>query len=180
MIALPILLLLVITVPFFLSKKLSPVPYFPSNKKDVPLIVKELNLRNNQVVYDLGAGDGAVIWAAAQYALAHSLNTRFIAVEINPILLIIMWMRRLMHPNKKNIHIMKGDMFSMKFEEGEKKTTFTFFLYISPWYLEKAYANITRQKKKFDLVSYFYELPKETKLKGKKTSGIHNVYTYKK
>jgi hypothetical protein len=52
----------------FSSKTLSPIPYFPSQKIDLPLIIKALNLQNNQTVFDLGAGDGIVIFEAAKKA----------------------------------------------------------------------------------------------------------------
>jgi len=61
----------------FSSPQLSLIPYFPSNKKDLPLIIKALNLKNNQVVFDLGAGDGIVIFEAAKLAFEKKLNTKF-------------------------------------------------------------------------------------------------------
>ena len=50
---------------------------------------------------DLGAGDGIVIFKAASQAFQKRLNTKFIAVEINPVLILILYLRRLFHPNKK-------------------------------------------------------------------------------
>lgn len=93
----------------------SPIPYYPSNKKDLPFIIKAVNLKNDQVIIDLGAGDGVVIFAAASNAISlpKKLNTQFIAVEINPVLIFIMHLRRLFHPNRKNIKIVWADMFKV-------------------------------------------------------------------
>ena len=113
-----IILFLTITVVLFIfsSKTLSPIPYFPSQPVDIPLIIKALNLKNNQTVFDLGAGDGIVIFKAAQQSYEQKLNTQFVAVEINPVLIIILHFRRLFHKNKKNIKIIRDDMFKMNFE----------------------------------------------------------------
>lgn len=145
----------------------------------MPLIIKALNLKNNQVVYDLGAGDGVVIFEAAKEVLSKKLNTVFVAVEINPVLILILHLRRLLHLNKKNIKVVWGDMFTMNF----KRSTFnvkryTFYLYISPWLIEKTLSVIKKQFSRFTIVSYFYPV-KSLKNKERVTHGIHNIYIYK-
>ncbi len=104
-------LILLAIIFIFASPKLSPIPYFPSNHYDLPLIIKALNLQNNQTIIDLGAGDGIVIFKAAEEALNKNLKTKFIAIDINPILVFIMNIRRLFHPNKKTF-ILLGEIFS--------------------------------------------------------------------
>jgi 16S rRNA A1518/A1519 N6-dimethyltransferase RsmA/KsgA/DIM1 with predicted DNA glycosylase/AP lyase activity len=172
-----ILFSLLIIILFFSSPKLSPIPYFPSNKKDLPLIIKALNLKNNQVVFDLGAGDGIVIFEAAKLTFEKNLNTQFFAVEINPVLILIMWLKWLFHPNKKNIKIVCNDIFKIDFKCYKlKATSYTFYLYLSPWYLEKVIKNLKSQIKNFSLVSYFYPVPK---MKAKKIfQGKNKVFTY--
>jgi 16S rRNA A1518/A1519 N6-dimethyltransferase RsmA/KsgA/DIM1 with predicted DNA glycosylase/AP lyase activity len=172
-----ILFSLLIIILFFSSQKLSPIPYFPSNKKDLPLIIKALNLKNNQVVFDLGAGDGIVIFEAAKLAFEKKLNTQFFAVEINPVLILIMWVRWLFHPNRKNIKIVRDDIFKIDFTSYKLQvTSYTFYLYISPWYLEKVIKNLKSQIKNFSLVSYFYPVPK---MPAKKIfQGKNKVFVY--
>ncbi len=162
-------------IVFFAFPRFSPIPYFPSNKKDMKKIILALNLKNKQIVIDLGAGDGIVIFEAAKEALRRKLNTKFIAVEINPVLLCILYIRRLLHPNHKNIRILYGNMFTMNFNSLTRKPvhSLTFYLYISPWHLEKTVNNIKRQVNHFSLVSYMYEiklLKLIEKIKGKKNS----------
>src|SRR4030042_5752196 len=84
---------------FFISKKLSPVPYFPTNKKDLDLIVKSMSLKNNMDVVDIGAGEGRVIFYAANKALENKLDTKFYAVEINPVLILVLYFRKQFHKN---------------------------------------------------------------------------------
>lgn len=159
----------------FISRRISPIPYFPSNRKDIHRIVKMLQMKNDQVIYDLGAGDGIVIFAAAQQAHQKKLNTQFIAVELNPVLLLILWLRRLLHPNKKNISIEYGDIFTMQYRSDKK--LLTFFTYISPWYLERVIKNCKRQTRSFSFVSYFYPLPNHRAIAH--IDGVHTVYQYK-
>lgn len=145
----------IVIIFLFSSKALSPIPYFPSNKHDLPLIIKALNLKNNQTVIDLGAGDGIVIFEAAKIAYKRKLNTIFIAVEINIVLILIMYIRRLFHPNRKNIKIILGDIFNITMKQFNN---LTIYLYISPWYIEQAISNFKLQISNFSVVSYMYPI----------------------
>lgn len=174
-----IALLTLIIIIIFSFPRFSPIPYFPSNKKDLPHILHALDIRSDQTIVDLGAGDGIIIFEAARQAFLKKLNTQFYAVEINPVLLLILYIRRLFHPNRVNIHIVKRDMFTMSYDDIASGEDNTFYLYISPWFIEKTVKNITKQVKKFELVSYFYRvtclpLHKESVIKG-----VHSLYTYR-
>jgi len=172
-------LILLVIIFIFASPKLSPIPYFPSNHHDLFLIIKALNLQNNQIIVDLGAGDGVVIFKSAEQALKENLNTKFVAIDINPVLVFIMNIRRLFHPNKKNIQIVRGDFF--KIDLSLLTPNFypltTYYLYISPWLLEKTLTIIKNVPGNKNIVSYFYPI-KSLKPKTQ-TKGIHNLYTYK-
>jgi hypothetical protein len=176
---------LFVIIILFSFPRFSPIPYFPSNKKDLPLILRALNLRDNQTVIDLGAGDGIVIFEAAKLAFQKELNTKFIAIEINPILIIILYIRRLFNQNKNNITIIQGDMFTYQFQSSysafylqssKLPSPITFYLYISPWLINKALTNIIPQFPNAEYVSYFYPIKKLREKK--KVKGIHFVYSY--
>jgi len=171
MLSIYILIFVTIFIVIFLfsSPKLSPIPYFPSQPVDLPLIVKALGLKNNQTVIDLGAGDGIVIFEAAKSSYLKKFNTKFIAVEINPVLILVLYLRRFFHPNKKNIQIVKDDIFKINIKNkiSKIKTTdqnlklknnITIYLYISPWFIEKTILNIKKQILVFSVVSYMYPL----------------------
>lgn len=174
------ILILFIIIALFAFPQFSPIPYFPSNKKDLPLILKALHLHNNQVVFDLGAGDGLVIFEAAQEARKRNLNTMFVAVKINPILLLILHVRRLLHQNRKNIKIVYENMFSMDFSSfiPNFSLSTTCYLYISPWFLEKTINNIRRQMKHAVIVSYMYAISSLRKEESV-VQGTNALYSYK-
>lgn len=177
-------IIIIIIIFFFSSPQLSPIPYFPTNKKDLPLIIKNLNLKNDQLIVDLGAGSGTMIFSAAKVSYQKKLNTQFLAVEINPVLIFILHFRRLFHPNKKNIKIVFGDLFQIDYQ---KILTFNFkllifYLYVSPWFLEKILKklpikNLKKQNKKITIVSYFYSIP-FLKNKEKIIQGKNKIFIY--
>lgn len=178
-----LLFIIFLIIILFSFPQFSPIPYFPTNKKDLPLIIKALNLRNNQTIVDLGAGDGTVVFAAADASYQKRLNTQFLAVEINPVLILILHLRRFFHPNKKNIKILWADIFKLNFK---KFLTFnfkllTFYLYVSPWFLEKIIKEIGNWKLEignFYVVSYMYPI-KSLKRKEKRIKGLkHDIFVY--
>ncbi len=185
------IIFIAVIIFIFSSKKFSPIPYFPSQSVDLPKIVKALNLKNNQTVFDLGAGDGIIIFEAAKSSYQQKLNTKFIGVEINPVLILILHLRRFFHPNRKNIKIVYGDIFKMNFKsflyrQGNASTDkalpclypyTTFYLYISPWFLEKTFSNIKTQFLKFKTVSYMYPI-KLLKNKEKIIQGKNKIFVY--
>ncbi len=174
-----ILFLIFLTiVSLFSFQKFSPIPYFPTQKIDIPLIIKALNLKNNQAVIDFGAGNGIVIFEAAQKAFEKNLNTQFIAVEINPILIFMLYLKRFFHPNKRNIKIMNADMFNIKLNSLTRQpiNSLTFYIYISPWLINKLIKYLKKQIKKFNLVSYMYPVH-SLKLK-KVLQGKNKIFIY--
>jgi hypothetical protein len=160
---------------FFVLPTFSPIPYFPSNHKDNKLILKALDIKHHDLLIDIGAGDGWIIFEAAKYAYAQKLKTKFVAMEINPILIILMSILRFFHPNKHNIQILKKDMFTFDYKKyiGKQKTLI--YLYISPWYIEKVMKQIGNGKN-ISFVSYLYPI-KSRKAK-RRSKGIHDVFMY--
>ncbi|PIZ63301.1 hypothetical protein COY16_02410 [Candidatus Roizmanbacteria bacterium CG_4_10_14_0_2_um_filter_39_13] len=170
--------LIILIFFYFFSSKVSPIPYFPTNKADLDKIVKALDMKKDGVILDLGAGDGTVIFAAAKKAYQDNLNTQFFAIDVNPILIAYMWLRRLFHPNKANINLILGDMFKVDYATILKKySQRVFYIYISPWFTEATAHMINDQKLDATIVSYFY--PVENKKEDLKITGVHDIYIYK-
>lgn len=175
-----VIAIFIFSILLFSSKTLSPIPYFPSQPVDIPLIIEALNLKNNQTIFDLGAGDGIVIFKAATMAFKKKLNTKFVAVEINPILILILLVRRLFHQNRKNIKIVRDDIFKMDFSSlAPSPYSLTVYLYISPWFLEKTVSNLLAQARNFSVVSYMYPI-RSLKKKEKIIQGKNKIFVYSK
>ncbi|MBI4973174.1 class I SAM-dependent methyltransferase [Candidatus Roizmanbacteria bacterium] len=187
-----------IIITLFAFPQFSPIPYFPSNMKDKENILKALSLKNDLTIIDLGAGDGVVVFEAANESWKKKLNTKFVALEINPVLIGILWVKWLLHPNRKNIKIVWGDMFKVDYlslraqakqsrtkiatssgsaETPRNDTQTIFYLYISPWLIEKVISRIQKQLPNSYFVSYFYPI-KSLKKKEKMLKGVHNTYSY--
>jgi len=177
--------------------------------KDKSFILKGLSLKNNQTIIDLGAGDGVVVFEAAYESLQKKLNTKFIALEINPVLIIVLYLNWMLHPNRKHVKIVWGDMFkisyaslvidsvSHSFPASARPTKnpselravgipgmtatyhndLTFYLYISPWLIEKVISAIQKQLPQSRFVSYYYPIKSMAK-KEVILKGIHNTYLY--
>lgn len=170
-----VLFILILTViVIFAFPQFSPIPYFPSNIHDMPIILKALQLRNGQVIFDLGAGDGVVILKAAQMAKDRSQDTLFVAVEINPILVFVLHIRRLMHPNRKHITVVWGDLFKLdyrKYTKGRKDVTT--YLYVTPRLIPSILAAVKKSVGTFQAVSYYYSLSDTMK---PLYQGVHKVF----
>lgn len=172
-----LIIIILIILIFFSSPSLSPIPYYPTNKNDLPLILKNLKLINNQVFVDLGAGDGRVIFEAAKEAKRKNLKTKFFAVEKNPFLVFLLFLKRLFHPNKSNIKIVSQDIFSLNLKISPS-SFLVFYLYGSPRFLEKLAKHLQKKFSSFTLISYLYPL-KTIKPKKIILSQNHPIYFYR-
>lgn len=172
-----VFLLLFIILILFSFPQFSPIPYFPTNAHDLSLIVKTLHLKNNQILCDLGAGDGTVIFAAAKESWRKKLDTHFVGIEMNPALVFILHLKRLFHPNRKNIKIIWSDMFMINLKKIAGKKITTFYLYVSPKFLEKIYFFVKKSLPKAYIVSYMYPV-KSLKYPTSKAKGKNFIYRY--
>lgn len=168
---------------FFVLPSLSPIPFFPSNKKDIPLICETLLATNKRsVIIDLGAGIGTVIFETARHAYQKKQVTHFLAVEINPLLILIMYIRKLFHPNRKNIRIIRANMLTIDYdvllEQIDSHTAIIFYLYIGHTVIELLKKKFDPIKKNITIVSYMYDIPNWEKNITDKKKGIHPLYIY--
>lgn len=228
-----ILLFVIFNFLYFILPSLSPIPFFPTNKKDIPLIVDILLVEspNLDTVIDLGAGVGTVIFAAAKATCRRSgsndgwrqtaglqqrsdsqsrktgwrlwnvwgqssigrrasraSNTTFVAVEINPILCAIMHLRRLFHPNRDNIIILRADMFSLdhvkilkhlNMRTDKQLSNITIYIYVGLDFMNRLKKNFFTMPKGSRIVSYMYEIPGwKSKLISQKT-GHNKIFVYR-
>jgi len=199
-----LLLVLLFNFLYFILPSLSPIPFFPTNKKDLPMIVKALvEMEKNgaggstggsprqrvptyvgrtrespaqpSIVIDLGAGTGTVIFAAAWQAYQQGLDTQFVAVEIHPLLVLIMHLRRLVHPHRKNISVIRADIFKINYQQlaikqssppssanrhtSEGQGNITIYMYVGTFVMERLKKQLIKLPRVTRIVSYMYEIP---------------------
>lgn len=171
-----LILLFFAILSLFAFPQLSPIPYFPSNPKDMHLILKALKLTNGQTVVDLGAGDGIVVFEAAKTTLEKKLDTRFVAVEINPVLVLLLHVRRFFNPNRDRITIVWGDLFKLDYRHLVKKNTqCTLYLYVTPRLIPSIVDTFKKSIPRFTTVSYLYKVDKTDK---PRYTGVHPIFIH--
>lgn len=172
---------LMVSFIYFISPSLSPIPFFPTNPKDLPLIIKTI-VSNQQydAIVDLGAGTGTVIFAAAHEAHRQNRAARFLAVEIHPLLVIIMHLRRLFHPYKKNIRIIRGNILTMDYRRftDDKVRSVLIYLYVGHRVIGQLKKKLAQLPAKTRIASYMYDIPGWEDKKIKTEKGIHPLFLY--
>lgn len=173
------LIIIVSVVLIVFSSKVSAIPFFPSNLKDKNHILEALDLKDNQIVIDLGAGTGTVIFAAAEEAHKRNLSTQFVAIEINFILTAIMHIKTLFHPHKKHIQIITADLFTYNYKQllSKKYNQTTYYMYVSPWFTDEMAKIVKNIGNNVHFVTYFYPIKKMTATKI--LQGLHTTFIYK-
>lgn len=165
-------------IALFAFPRFSPIPYFPTNWQDLEKIVGAFHLTKNSEVIDLGAGTGTVIFALAHHAHRYDLPVRLVAVEINPVLVLILHLKRLIHPCRKQIVIVWTDLFTTSYStltaSGRKTTV---YLYVSPRLLTRISKKIQEDLPQARVVSYMYSLPDRSPRRTIRT-GNHPIFLY--
>jgi len=82
------LLLFVIGLLWILIPALYGLPPVPTNPKRIQKALKLANLQPNEILYDLGAGDGRVLLIAAR-----DFEAKAIGIEIGPLQCALIWLK---------------------------------------------------------------------------------------
>ncbi|MCL4374272.1 hypothetical protein M1523_00260 [Patescibacteria group bacterium] len=168
-----LILALLAVIVIFAFPAVSPIPYYPSRHRDLGLIAQAMDLHDGQTVVDLGAGDGTVVFFAASQAQRQRLRIKFVAIEINPILVMALLIRRLFHPAKKNIQVVWADFFRWQPNPANERV---FYLYGAPWLNDKIANRLRQFPGKNRLVSYYYPVAGLTAQQ--RIQGINRIFVY--
>jgi SAM-dependent methyltransferase len=99
---------------------LSGSPYVPSNRATIERMLKEAKLKKNQLVYDLGCGDGRLLIKAEK-----KYRIKGIGYEAAPIPYLLALGNKLFHRSKAKIYL--GDFMKVNLENAQ-----VIFLYLGP------------------------------------------------
>ena len=81
-------------------------PFVPCKKKELPRIFEVIALKNNEIFYDLGCGDGRVVFYAAQ-----NFPVQAIGIEMSFLFFLYCWVKRIFSSDKSNIIFKLKNLF---------------------------------------------------------------------
>jgi SAM-dependent methyltransferase len=93
--------------------------YQPTPRRAVRMMLRWAEVGPTDIVYDLGAGTGAIVFRAARIYRAQVLG-----VEVEPLRYLILWARRRFGANRDRIRLVWGNLFRLDFHEATVVTAF--------------------------------------------------------
>jgi SAM-dependent methyltransferase len=124
-IVLPIVLLL---IPGFYAAVISG-PFVPSTRKRYEAMLRLAGLQPGDVVYDLGFGDGRLVFAAAKQ------SKKAIGYELSIPLFLFGWIRKLVSRSK--VQIRYGNIWKQNYQDAD-----VIFCYLLPKAMHRFYAEV--------------------------------------
>lgn len=143
-------------------------PFVPTPSKSIEQIMSDVPLTSKDIVYDMGSGDGRVIFAVSKKHVAKAVG-----VEYAWYLYLLSLGKRLFCKERKHIVFLKKDMFHVDVSDGT-----VIFCYILPRFLSTMEEKLERELKKgTKVISYTFPLKKFTLQKELKGKG-RTIYIY--
>lgn len=100
-------------------------PFVPSSKTAVAAMVGAAHIKKGMTVYDVGSGDGRVLFAAA----AQGANA--VGIEINPYLVLYTRIRAFFSPYRGRIRVIWGNLWRTPVSGAN-----LVFVYLIPWKMD--------------------------------------------
>lgn len=114
-------------------------PFVPLQKSIVNFLAEEMTITSGSVVYDLGCGDGRVLFSLAE----KYPQGRYVGVEKNILPFVLAKLNYFFHGRPENIRIMKKDMFACDYSEATHV-----FTYLFPDHMDRIYNKLEKELKK--------------------------------
>ena len=130
-------LLILFSLLFLLTPFFSLIPFVPVRKKVLNEIILALELDKQSILYDLGCGDGRILFAAAKMNPYISC----IGIEIAPFPFLLAKIKSTFYFSK-NIHILYGNFYKLNISSASHV-----FLYLFPEALEKLLPKFEKELK---------------------------------
>ena len=90
------------------------LPYVPTQPRRIRQALTLAQVRPGEVVYDLGAGDGRVLIAAAQ-----EFGARAVGIEISPLHCLVTWLRILRHGLGKQVTLRMQNLYAADLSDAD-------------------------------------------------------------
>src|SRR5665213_2433124 len=92
------------------------VPFVPTPTRYADIVATVLELQPDDVVYELGSGDGRFMLACAAFAP----EARFVGIERNPLLHLLALLRKRLAKDPSNVEFRRGNFFTTDFSGANK------------------------------------------------------------
>lgn len=138
------LILQLVVAGFFLFLCLAFVtggPFVPSSKKSVAAMVKLAHIKPGQTVYDLGSGDGRVLFEAAKR------GANAVGIEINPYLVHYTRIRAILGHYRGNITVLWKNLWTADLRGAD-----VVFVYLIPWKMDVLAEKLKKELKPGSLI----------------------------
>jgi len=89
-------------------------PFVPCGKKELPRIFEVIALKDNEVFYDLGCGDGRVVFYAAQ-----NFPVKAIGIELSLFFFLYCWIKSIFLSDKGDTNFKLRDLFYEDLSEAD-------------------------------------------------------------
>ena len=93
--------------------------YEPTPRRAVEAMLRLAEVGPADLLFDLGAGTGAIVFRAAR-----GRGARVVAVEVEPIRYLVLWMRRRFGSGGERVALRWGNLFSLDYREATVVTAF--------------------------------------------------------
>lgn len=134
----------------FALAALSLAPYVATRKRDIERVIKLADLKGGEVFYELGCGDGRVL-----FEVAKRYDVKAIGVEIALPLYLLCQLKRLFFKKRKNVVIKFKDVF----KEDLSQANVIYFFGMPKPIREKLKAKFEKElKPKTKVISYVFQI----------------------
>lgn len=164
-----ILIFLIFGITFYAWVLGVPTVYTP--KKAVSLMVREANLKDGQIIYDLGAGNGRILFEAAKKKKVFALGYELFWP-------VYFWtkVKNLFISKKGKVKILFSDFWLADF-----KNVNVIFCFLMPKAMQKVGEKFKKEvKRDAKLISYCFKVDNLKPQKVIKLEGIAPIYVYVK
>ena len=161
--------IVVICALIFLLTALFGAPYVPTQRKQIESVFSKLRpFKKNDVLVDLGSGDGVVLYEAIRAGAS-----KVIGYEINPILVLISWLRLRSNRGRFTIfwrsfwRINAPSDVSIVYTFGESRDIKKMYDLVQKW--------SNQSGREIDFISYGFEVPGFNYSKKENAHFLYNI-----
>jgi len=132
------LLLIILILIWVLIPALHGLPLVPTKPDRIRKALKLVNLQPNEILYDLGAGDGRVLLIAGR-----EFGAKAVGIEVGPIQCALIWLRAIASGFGNQIQVRWADFYKANLHEAD-----VVFVYATSKEIRKLAPHLEQQLKK--------------------------------